>query len=259
MSQRRRVAIVTGAGSPTGIGFASARVLRDAGFALVVAATTDRIEQRASELRAGDASVRGVVADLTIEAGADRVVAVAAALGEIAVLVNNAGMTSLSAGVDVNRAIGAVTLDDWNAGIARNITSAFLMSRAVLPYLQAAGWGRIINIASTTGAIVAMPNQSIYSAAKAAMVGFTRSLALETARSGISVNAIAPGWIATGSMTESERAAATRTPLGRPGTPDEVGSLVAYLSTLDASYITGQTFVIDGGNSIVEDASLFSS
>ena len=98
-----------------------------------------------------------------------------------------------------------------------------------------------------------MPNQSTYGSAKAALVGFTKSIALEVAKMGITVNAVAPGWIATGSATAAELEAGKATPTGRPGTPEEVAVLIAFLATPEASYITAQLFVIDGGNSVVDD------
>ena len=107
-------------------------------------------------------------------------------------------------------------------------------------------------MASVTGPIVSNPGMTAYSAAKAAMIGLTRSLALEVARNGITVNAVAPGWIKTGSSTEQELVAGAHTPLGRPGTPNEVAALLAFLASENASYITGEMVIVDGGNTIQE-------
>ena len=102
---------------------------------------------------------------------------------------------------------------------------------------------------------MAMKNQPIYAAAKAAMVGLTKSIALDEAKHGITCNAVLPGWIATEAISEKEKANGASVPLGRGGTPEEVASLITYLATSEASYITGQAIVIDGGNSIKEERS----
>jgi 3-oxoacyl-[acyl-carrier protein] reductase len=114
------------------------------------------------------------------------------------------------------------------------------------------GWGRIVNVASVTGPVVSNPRSGFYSAAKAGMVGLTRSLAIEVGRKGITVNAVLPGWIQTGSSSESETIAGRNTPIGRSGTPEEVAEVVAFLASPAASYVTGTTVVVDGGNSVQE-------
>ncbi len=242
-----RVALVTGAGSPDGIGYAVARRLVRLGAQVGVVSTTKRIHDRAAELGAS-----GFVVDLTdpaeVEAFAD---GVRDALGDVEVLVNNAGMASV-ASPEVLRPVAQLTDEDWRMEIDRNLTTAFLASRAFVGGMTERGWGRIVNVASTTGPVNAMPAEAGYAAAKAGMVGFTRALAMEVVADGVTVNAVAPGWIHTGSSTASELHFGHRTPLGRPGTPDEVATAIAFLATPAASYITGQMLVVDGGNSVLE-------
>ena len=119
--------------------------------------------------------------------------------------------------------------------------------------MRARGYGRIVNISSTTGARASNPGEAAYSAAKARMIGMNMSLALEVAQFGITVNSVAPGWIATESSTPDEVRAAPSTPLGRAGWPEEVAAAVAFLASPEASYITGELLVVNGGNCLVEN------
>jgi 3-oxoacyl-[acyl-carrier protein] reductase len=248
-----RVALVTGAGSPTGIGFATARVLGREGAALAVASTTDRIHERVEELRQTGVDAEGFVADLTDRAAvATMVGAVVQRFDRVDVLVNNAGMTSV--GAPDEDEVPFVELDParWDLEIARTLTTAFNVSRDVVPGMVARGWGRVVMISSVTGPVVTAPGSSAYATAKGGMDGLMRGIAIEVAAAGVTVNSVQPGWIATGSQLPEEAVAGVHTPIGRSGTPDEIAEVIAFLASDRASYVTGTTIVVDGGNTIQE-------
>ena len=249
-----RVALVTGAGGPRGIGFATARILGREGAAVAIASTTDRIHERSAELTAAGIASEGFVADLTDRAQVRRTVdAIEERFGRIDVLVNNAGMVAVSMEAeDGERPF--VEMDDgtWDRDLAMNLGTAYNVTRAVLPGMVDRGWGRIVMVSSVTGPVVTYAGLSAYSAAKAGMDGLMRGIAIEVADRGVTVNSVQPGFVATKSQTAAEHGFGLHTPIGRSGTPEEIGEVIAFLATDRASYVTGQTFVVDGGNVIQE-------
>lgn len=250
-----RTALVSGAGGPSGIGFATARALGSLGARIVITATTVRVHDRAGELRSLGIDATGLVARLDSETHVSELAGRLAAASIVPqILVNNAGMVSVG---DEGMPSGDATMPvaDWDRGLAVNLTSAFLLTRELLPGMRSAGWGRVVNVSSVTGAVMAARADVAYAAAKAGMVGLTRAIAVDEAAAGITVNAVAPGWIATGSQLPSEAAEGLRVPVGRSGSAAEVASTIVWLATPGASYVTGQVIVVDGGNSIAEERS----
>jgi 3-oxoacyl-[acyl-carrier protein] reductase len=248
-----RVALVTGAGSATGIGAACARVLVREGAAVAVTSTSDRIHERREELVADGHDAASFVSDLTDRAQASSMVEqVLDRFGRIDIVVNNAGM--LNVGIPDFEFLTFVEIDGdtWDLEIAMNLTTAFNVTHRVVPGMIERCWGRIVMVSSVTGPVVTNPGSTGYGAAKAGMEGFMRGLALELGPSGITANAVAPGWIATSSQTPEEVEQGLATPIGRSGRPEEIAEVVAFLASERAGYLTGQSLVVDGGNTIQE-------
>ena len=197
-----QTAVVTGAGSPKGIGFAAARLLGLLGAAVAIASTTDRIHERSAELQAQGIEALGVVADLTDQA---QVAALATAVKAWRADCGHFGQQCRLGfpreRVGCREAVRGSHPRRVGRGLARNLRTTFLVTQAFLPGMKSRGYGRIVNVSSTTGPLVAIPLLSPYATAKAGIVGLTRALGLELALSGITVNAVGPGWIATAAET----------------------------------------------------------
>lgn len=245
MTLNGRVAVITGASR--GLGKAIALALGEAGAKLaLVSRDTAQLEAVAKEARALGAIAEVFRADISEEGQILQLAQdVSARLGPADILVNNAGTVVRSLCLDF-------TLADWNLVMNTNLTSAFLMCRSFVPQMKGRGYGRVINIASIM-AHISLPLRTAYSASKAGLLGFTRALALELADEKITVVTISPGPFET-EMTAPLAADPAHTaqfnarvPLGRWGKPEEVGKLVLYLCSEEASFITGTDFLIDGG------------
>ena len=246
-----QVALITGGAS--GIGAGVAKSFLKSGARVIVNFLHEQERAKViSLIKETNGIGEGYRADVSVEAEVNKMIDhVINSYGRLDILVNNAGMTQI--GVDQpSRNFQDLTVDDWDYGIDINLKSTFLVTKGVLPLMKKIKFGRVINIASVTGPVVGINGSTVYSAAKAAILGLTRSLAIEEGNNGITVNCIGPGWIKTGSSSEEEIIAGKHTPIGRPGTPEEIGHTALFLASDESSYLTGQLIVVDGGNTIQE-------
>jgi 3-oxoacyl-[acyl-carrier protein] reductase len=237
-------ALVTGATG--GIGSAIARRLHEAGAAVALSGTkTDRLETLAGELKD---RVHVLPCNLADRAAVQKLATDAEAkLGTLDILVNNAGMTK-------DNLFMRMKDDEWDQVLAVDLTAAFVLCRVAVRNMMRRQWGRIVNIASISG-VIGNPGQGNYAAAKAGMIGMTKSLAREVAARGITANCIAPGFIKT-AMTDALNEKQIETmaqfiPAGRFGTPEDIAVAALYLASEEARYMTGQTLHVNGGMAMV--------
>jgi len=235
-----KAALVTGASG--GIGGAIARMLHGAGAAVAVSGT----RQEALAALAGELGERAVPVPANL-ADADDVAGLIKgaeeAVGQVDILVNNAGLTRDNLAMRMKD-------EEWDDVLAVNLTASFRLARAALRGMMRRRWGRIVTITSVVGA-TGNPGQANYAASKAGLVGMTKSLAQEVASRGITVNCVAPGFIAT-AMTDAldegqQERILSAIPTGRMGTPEDIAAAVLYLSSEEAAYVTGQSLHVNGG------------
>ena len=238
-----KTAIVTGASR--GIGRTVAKVLAEQGASVVLAGRTRAaLEEAVEEIRSRGGQATAVVCDVTVEGDVEQLVkATLEGYGRVDILVNNAGVTR-------DGLVMRMSEEDWDAVLDTNLKSVYRCTRAVLRPMLKQRAGRIVNIASVVG-LTGNAGQANYAAAKAGIVAFTKSVAREVASRGITVNAVAPGYIDT-DMTralspEQRERILSGIPMGRMGSTEDVAYAVAFLAGEEAGYITGQTLVVDGG------------
>ncbi len=238
-----RIALVTGASQ--GIGRACALELARAGATVALAArSADKLAALADEITAAGGQAAAFTLDVasedSLKSGAK---AVLERYGKVEILVNNAGITRDGLMMRMKRA-------DWDDVLNTNLTGAFLLTQALLPAMLKNRWGRILNITSVVGR-TGQAGQVNYASSKAGLIGFTRSLAREVASRGVTVNAVAPGYIETpmtAVLDDKQREAMMATiPLGRPGTAEDIAQSVAFLASDAAAYITGHVLDVNGG------------
>lgn len=238
-----QVAVVTGASQ--GLGKAVAVALGINGAKVVcLARNADKLKSTVAEIEAAGGSAQAVACDVTDrEAAAAAITGAKSDHGRLDILVNNAGITR-------DKLMRGMSDEEWDSVIATNLTSCFVCCRAAATIMRRAKYGRIINMASISG-LIGNPGQANYSASKAGMIGLTRTLSKELISRGVTVNAIAPGFIASEMTAEMGEVvleeAKKRIPAKRLGTPEDVAGTALFLASREASYISGQTIVVDGG------------
>lgn len=253
MRLNNKVALITGVAGPKGMGYASAKRLAEEGASLAIADISNEVYNRFDDLKKMGYEVVAFRLDLRKFKDVNKMVGkVVNEYGKIDILANIAGVAPRGKDqtAEVIHRFVDITEKEWDDQIAINLKTTYNCTRSVLPFMIKQRYGKIINMSSVTGTVVSGPGASAYSAAKGGVSGMTKAIALEVAEYGITINAIAPGWIDTG--RELERKAGLSSPMQRAGKPEEVANLVLFLATDESSYINGHDIIIDGGNILQE-------
>jgi 3-oxoacyl-[acyl-carrier protein] reductase len=249
MSDAPRTVIVTGAARGIGASVAG-RLSREGHAVAIIDLDLDACQSVVDEIVSAGGTAQGFAADVADERSVEEAIdAIALAMGPPLILVNNAGILR-------DNLLFKMTVDDWDAVMCVHLRGAFLMSRAAQRHMIEAGWGRIVNLSSTSA--LGNRGQANYAAAKAGIQGFTKTLAIELGRYGVTVNAIAPGFIESEmtigtaarigiSFDDLKSAMVKEIPVGRAGTPDDVSAAVAFFVREDASFVSGQVLYVAGG------------
>ncbi len=243
-----RVALITGAAG--GIGASISSRLAGDGHHVVLLDVQPAVAQTAAALRDADLAAEHKICDITNEAAVQELVAdIERTHGRLDILVNNAGISPKHDGRSLTTE--NTPLEEWLAVINVNLTAPFLLCRTVAPLMRKQQWGRIVNMASLAGRTRSIVSGAHYSASKAGLIGFSRMFAGEVAKTGITVNCVAPGAIQAGLGAQLNPALtdtyASRIPVGRIGKPEEVAALVSFIVSEETAFITGATFDINGG------------
>lgn len=247
MNLSNRVAIVTGSGQ--GIGREIALLLAERGASVVISDVNEATARAvAAEIESKNVKSIAVTANVTVSAEVNKLVEqTLSSFGHVDILVNNAGITKDNLLMRMSEA-------DWDLVLSINLKGAFLCTQAVIRHMMKQRWGRIVNIASVVG-VIGNAGQANYSASKAGLIGLTKSTAREVASRGITVNAVAPGFIDTGmtqKLTENvKQEFLKQIPVGYFGLPKDVANAVAFLASEEAHYITGQVLNVNGGLAMV--------
>lgn len=250
MDFKGKVCLVTGCASDRGIGFSIAGEFAGLGATVIMTDVVDKVMSRARNLNSKGWNAEAYICDLCDKSSVrEMVTGILDKYDGIDILVNNAGW-HIEGQSETYPDFAESDLEEWIIKFNRNLMTTLYVTREVLPAMKEKRYGRIINIASVIGPLLGAEGDSAYASGKAGIVGMSRAIAIEVAKENITINNVLPGYISSGSQEKDAYRAGLNTPMKRNGRPDEVSGIVAFLASDKATYITGQTIVVDGGASI---------